>query len=383
VSGLDLPDFRLEVYLGRWEFAAEHHLTASDAQTMSLGELLALGSDADRAAFAELGLGYVPTWGTPALRQAIASTYDRVAPDDVLTFAGAQEGLYWVLQHLLQPGDHAVVTVPNYQSMETVAIATGAQVTGLPLWRGGGSALRWDLDLERLRAQLRSTTRVVAVNLPNNPTGFVPDTAVFAELVALCEARDIRLVSDEVYRGLERDPARVLPQAADLSGRTVSLNVMSKAYGLPGLRVGWIACRDRALLGRLERAKHYTSICNAGPSEFLAALALRNADRIRARNRGIIAENLPRFDAFFARHDDLFEWAPPDGGCVAFPRYLGADGVEALCRDLVERHGVVLLPASIYRSELCDVPADRFRVGVGRRDPQPALDAVDAYLASR
>jgi aspartate/methionine/tyrosine aminotransferase len=383
MAGLDLPDFRLEVYLGRWEFAAEHHLTASDAQTVSVGELLAMGSDDDRAAFADLGLGYVPTWGTPALREAVAGTYDHVAADDVLSFAGAQEAMFWALQLLVEPGEHAVVTVPNYQSMETVAVATGARVTALPLWQGEGSTLSWVLDLDRLVAQLRPDTRLVAVNLPNNPTGFAPDPAVFAELVALCDERGIRLFSDEVYRGLERDPARTLPQAADLSEHAVSLNVMSKAYGLPGLRVGWIACRDRALLGRLERAKHYTSICNAGPTEFLAALALRNAERIRARNRAIIAANLPLFDAFFAAHGDLFEWAPPDGGCVAFPRYLGSDGVEAFCRDLLERQGVVLLPASIYHSQLTDVPADRFRVGVGRRDPQPALDAVHAYLERR
>lgn len=383
MTRLDLPDFRLEVYLGRWEFAAEHNLTASDAQTLTVGELLALGSDDDRAEFAELGLGYIPTWGTPPLREAIAATYDLVTPDDVLSFAGAEEAVFWALQHLLEPGDHALVTVPYYQSMETVAVATGAQVTGLALWQGDGSALTWVLDLDRLRAELRPNTRLVAVNLPNNPTGFVPDPATFAELVALCDARGIRLFSDEVYRGLERDAGHALPQAADLSERAVSLNVMSKAYGLPGLRVGWIACRDRVLLERLERAKHYTSICNAGPSEFLAALALRNGERIRARNRAIVEANLPLFDAFFAQYDDLFDWAPPDGGCVSFPRYLGPDGVEAFCRDLVERQGVVLLPASIYRSQLAEVPADRFRIGVGRRDPQPALDALRAFVDDR
>ena len=382
-GALDLPDFRLEVHLGRWEFAAEHNLTASDAQTLTIGEVLAMGSDDDRAAFADLGLSYVPTWGTPALRQAVAGTYEHVTADDVLCFAGAQEALFWALQVMVGPGEHAVVTAPNYQSMETMAIATGARVTALPLWHGEGSTLRWALDLDRLRAQLRPETRVVAVNLPNNPTGFIPDPTVFTELVGLCDERGIRLFSDEVYRGLERDPARALPQAADLSERAVSLNVMSKAYGLPGLRIGWIACRDREVLDRLERAKHYTSICNAGPSEFLAALALRNAERIRDRNRAIIAANVPLFDAFFAEYDDLFEWSPPDGGCVTFARYRGADGVEAFCRNLVERHGVVLLPASIYRSELADVPADRFRIGVGRRDPQPALDAVRANLDGR
>jgi len=158
---------------------------------------------------------------------------------------------------------------------------------------------------------------------------------------------------------------------------------MSKAYGLPGLRIGWLATRDRALLDRLERRKHYTSICSAGPSELIATHALRKRHAITARNRAIVDANLPVFGAFFAEHADAFDWAPPQAGCVCFPRYLGADGVEALCHDLVEQAGVVLLPSSIYASPLGDVPADRFRIGVGRADPEPALAAFGDFLAAR
>jgi aspartate/methionine/tyrosine aminotransferase len=223
----------------------------------------------------------------------------------------------------------------------------------------------------------------VAVNFPNNPTGALPDPGTFAALVELCDERGVRLLSDEVFRGLELDPSRTLTQAADLSETAISMNVMSKAYGLPGLRIGWLASRDRAVLERLERRKHYTSICSAGPSELLAAIALRNRERIWARNRSIVAENLPLFDAFFESWEELFDWERPQGGCVSFPRYLGGGGVEAFCRELVERAGVVLLPASIYRSELAAVPSDRFRIGVGRRDPGPALAALGGFLNGR
>lgn len=373
-----LPDFRLETYFSRWEFAARYHLTASDAEALTISEVLALGSDADRAEFANLPLGYVETWGGDRLRGAIADTYTSCAPEDVLVFAGAEEALFWLPQILLSPGDHAVVTVPNYQAMETIPLAVGAEVTGLLLDESDS----WQLDLDALAAALRPTTRVVAVNFPNNPTGAVLDHETWARLVQMCQERGIRLVSDEVYRGLELDRSRVLPQAADLSPTAVSLNVMSKSYGLPGLRVGWITCRDHALLERLEKHKHYTSICNAAPSEFLAALALRHGPELHERNRAIIAENLPLFDAFFARHPDLFEWEPPAGGPVAFPRYLGADGVEAFCRDLVETEGVLLLPAGIYASPLAQVPTDRFRLGLGRRNPAPALEAFDRFLTT-
>ncbi|HNX32010.1 MAG TPA: aminotransferase class I/II-fold pyridoxal phosphate-dependent enzyme [Holophaga sp.] len=374
-----LPDFQLEVYFSRWEFAARHVLTASDAQSMSLDELLALGTEADRAEFGRLGLGYAPTWGGDGLRQAVADTYETLRPEHVLACAGAEEGLYWLMQEAAGPGDHIVLTVPNYQSMESVALATGAQVSALTLEPQDG----WALDLDRLERALRPTTKLVAVNFPNNPSGSVPDQATFRALAGLCEARGIRLFCDEVHRGLELDPARRLPQAADLSPTAVSLNVMSKSYGLAGLRVGWLASRDRALLERLERRKHYTSICNSGPGEFLTTLALRHGEAIQARNRAIIRANLPLFDAFFARWADLFEWAHPQGGCICFPRYKGPEGVETFCRELVEQSGVFLAPASLFRSALAETPTDRFRVGVGRSDPAPALAAFDRFLSGR
>jgi aspartate/methionine/tyrosine aminotransferase len=158
---------------------------------------------------------------------------------------------------------------------------------------------------------------------------------------------------------------------------------MSKSYGLPGLRVGWLATRDRALLERLERRKHYTSICNAGPSELLATIALRHGDAIQQRNRDIVATNLPIFAAALERWSDHIAFEPPEGGCVCFPRYLGADGVERFCEDLVRDAGVLLLPASLYRSPLGPTPGDRFRLGVGRRDPAPALAAIDHFLEAR
>jgi aspartate/methionine/tyrosine aminotransferase len=372
-----LPDFRLETFFARWEFVARFNLTASDAQTLTVSELLALGTDEQREAFDRLALNYTPTWGGSALRAAIAATYDRVSGEHVLAFAGAEEAMFWALQELTGPGDHAVVTVPNYQSMETLVLQTGADVDGLLLRPEDG----WALDLDALRAVLRPQTRLVAVNFPNNPTGAVADPATFTALAELCDERGIRLFSDEVYRGIELDPARTLPQAADLSERAISLNVMSKAYGLPGLRIGWLASRDRALLERLERRKHYTSICNAGPSEHLATIALENGEHIRARNRAIIAGNLPVFAAFFARWPEHFEWEPPQGGCVGFPRLLTGEPTSRFCRRLVETAGVLTLPADIYASELAEVPSDRFRIGVGRSDPAPALAALDAFLA--
>ncbi|WP_409494359.1 aminotransferase class I/II-fold pyridoxal phosphate-dependent enzyme [Amycolatopsis sp. cmx-11-12] len=371
-----LPDFLLEKYFSHWEFTARHHLTASDAQTMKMTELLALADDHDRAAWESLALGYTETFGDPELRQAIAGTYTMANADDVLCFAGAQEALYLSMQVLLDPSDHAVVITPNYQSAETVPLSL-CEVTGVAL----DPERSWALDLDRVREALRPNTKVVSVNFPNNPTGAVPGTKTFTQLVRLCDERGIHLFSDEVSRGVER--THTLPQAVDLSERALSLNGTSKSLGLPGLRVGWIVCRDRELRGQLERAKHYTTICNSAPSEVLARIAIKASETILERNRAIIRTNAPKFDEFFARHEDLFEWSSPEGGCVAYPRYLGPDGVEEFCTRLIEEAGVLLLPASIYRSELIDTPADRFRIGIGRSGPEPALAAFSDWLARR
>lgn len=361
---------------GVWEFSAEHHLTASDAETLTIRELLAYADPDERAWFKRLPLSYAPTWGGEELRAAIADLYEGLGPEHVLVFAGAEEALFWALQELAGPGDHVLVTVPNYQSFETIPLTAGADVEGIVLDPAAG----WEPDVEEIARRLRPQTRLVAVNFPNNPTGAIcrPDT--WRALVSLCDEHGATLLSDEVYRGLEVDGSRRLPQAAELSDSAVSLNVMSKSYGLPGLRIGWPATRRRDLLERLERRKHYTSICNATPSEALATIALRNGAAIQTRNRDLIAANIPFFGALFAAHPDQLEWEAPAGGCVSFPRYLGGDGVGSFCRELVEREGVVLLPADIYASELGPVPADRFRIGV---DPEPALAALGRFLDAR
>ena len=371
-----MRDFALERYFSRWEFTARFHMTASDAESLSLDALLAMADDEDRAAFESQWLGYTPTWGAEPLRDQIASTYDNAGRDDILCFAGAEEGVYAAMRVLLTPDDHAVVVVPNYQAAETVPLDICA-VTGVPLDADDG----WSLDVDLVADALRPETRVVSVNFPNNPTGAVPSQETWLDLVTLCRREGIWLFSDEVYRLLERDPARRLPQAADAYERGISLNVMSKSYGLPGLRIGWIACRDRALLDRLERYKHYLSICNAAPSERLAVIALKARAAILERNRALVDANLAKLDAFFAAHAERFEWRVPDGGCVGYPRYLGSEGAEAFCTRLVEEAGVLLLPPSVYRSEWLATPADRFRIGYGRAGIDDGLAAMRGWLA--
>src|SRR5260370_32386099 len=250
-----LPDLRLETYFSTWEFTARYHLTAADVETMPLGELLRLAADDGRARWESLELGYTPTYGLLALREAIAATYDQLSADSVLCFAGAAEPIYLAMQVLLGHGDHAVVLTPNYQATETVPLSI-CEVTGVALRPEDVSAL----DVDAVKRALRPATRVVAVNFPGNPTGALPDLDAWRRLVHGCDGPRLRLINDQIYPGLELPAQAPLPQAADLSPAALSLHGLSEAYGLPGLPVGWVARRGHAPRRRPPRAQQYYAI---------------------------------------------------------------------------------------------------------------------------
>lgn len=370
-----MRDFALEVHFAKWEFAAKYHMTASDAESMPLRELLAMASAEDRVTFDAVSLGYTETFGSPLLRKEIATTYDTVSPEELLCFAGVEEGIYAAMHVLLDEQDHAIVLTPNYQAAETVPLSI-CEMTGVPL----DAERHWDLDIDRLSDAVRPNTKVISINFPNNPTGRIIPRATLDAIVDICRKRGIWLFNDELHRLIERDPALRLPQVVDLYERGISLNGMSKAYGMPGLRIGWLACKDRDLLIRFERFKHYLSICNSAPSEVLARIALKARHAILEKNRKIVRGNLAALRDFFAEFPDLFDWQEPDGGCVGLARYKGKEGVEEFTRRLVEESGVLFLPASIFRSELSEVPADRMRVGFGRSHVPRGLAAMRDWI---
>lgn len=372
-----LPDFRLEAYFSRWEFKARYNLAASDAETVSIGELLEMGADGMGQRWQDLRLGYTQTFGDPDLRAALAGTYESIRPSDILCFSGGEEALYCAMQVLLERDDHAVVIAPNYQSTEEIPLSR-CRVSGVLLREDHG----WELDLDELREAITARTRVIAINFPNNPTGASIQRATLDGIIELARRQGAYLFADEAYRGLERDPGHRLPQAADLYERALSLGVLSKAYGLPGLRIGWIACRDPVILSRLERFKHYLSICNSAPSELLGCIAVAAREDLWRRNVALVSRNLGLLADFLARWPLLFEAYAPDGGCVLFARYRGADGVEAFCQRAVEEAGVLLLPASVFASRLCRVPTDRFRIGIGRRDFSAGLLTLERHLTT-
>jgi aspartate/methionine/tyrosine aminotransferase len=366
---MPLPPFALERFFARHEFAVKHLLCASDCESMSIAELLRMEPGASEE-FGRLHLGYTESPGSPSLRAAIAELYQAARPEEILVTNGAEEAIFLFMHAALAPGDHLVVHQPCYQSLMDVARAAGCEVTA---WQAREDNA-WELDVDELPRLVRATTRAIVLNTPHNPTGSHMSLDSFRGTVRFAEDRDLLLFSDEVYRGLEPAPGDRLPAARDLGATAVSLGVMSKTYGLPGLRIGWVATRNERLRNRMAELKDYTTICAGAPSEFLAEVALRHADDLADRSRRIIEENMRLLDSFFSRHPRLFSWNRPRAGPIGFPRFLPGSA-EAFCRELVESRGVLLAPGTLFGGS-----TDNFRIGFGRRNMPEGLAELESFV---
>jgi aspartate/methionine/tyrosine aminotransferase len=370
--------FTLERFFAEYEFAVSHVACASDVEPLSLNELLALADDEMLDAWDQLSLGYTRTEGHAVLRQAIAAGYSDVTPEQVLVCAGAEEAIFLLMHTLLEPGEHAIVTWPAYQSLNEIATARGVHVDLLPLEASDG----WRLDLDRLQRLMRPATRLIVVNFPHNPTGALPSREEFEALNAMARYSGCRVLSDEVYRGLEPSDDMRLPAACELDETAVSIGVMSKVYGLAGLRIGWIATRDERVINRAAELKDYTTICAAAPSELLATIALRARKRLIDRARTIVSGNRVLLDEFFARweleSEGTFTWLRPRAGSTAFPSLDERFAVEGFTRALASEEGVLLAPGHLFGH-----PGNHFRVGLGRARLAEALQLLGGFTLRR
>ena len=369
---MEIEPFLIERWYERYEFTTELMLSSSDCESWTIADLLELEPDAT-ARFHTQRLGYTETRGAPGLRASVASLTDTCSADDVTILAAAEEAIFVAMHALLRSGDHVIVETPCYASALTVARSTGAEVSEWTRRFEDG----WAHDLDALESLLRPETRLLYVNSPHNPTGTQLAAATQAALVELAREREIVLFSDEVYRGLEHDPAARLPQAADLYDRALSLGAPSKALGLPGLRLGWLVSRDPELHRAIVDLKLYTTICSSAPSEFLTELALRHHDLLLERNRGLVLGNLPLVEEMLARHADTMRWVRPTAGPIGFPRLSGVDDTEPFCEALAVEHSVLLLPGSVY-----GLPG-HVRIGFGRAEIAEALARFERFLVTR
>ena len=369
---MQLSPFKLERFFAQYEFSAQYLLCSSDCESMTIQDLLALEPGSERS-FEGQWLGYTESQGATSLRQEISRIYTTIQPHQVLVHSGAEEAIFLFMGAALQPGDHVVVHSPCYQSLAEVAHGLGCEIT---FWRAREQD-GWALDLDDLKGCLHPNTRAIVINTPHNPTGFLMKPEQFREISRIAQERGILLFSDEVYRESEYTPADRLPAACDIDERAVALGVMSKTYGLPGLRIGWIATHNAELMARMASLKDYTTICNSAPSEFLAELALRHRQALVERHIKILLGNLAMLDVFFAHYEDQFTWVRPRAGSIAFPRLIGED-VDSFCHELVTTANVLLAPGSLFGDE-----GNHFRIGFGRKNLPEAVVRLEAFLLSR
>jgi len=367
-----IRDFKLERYFAAYEFNVRYLLSASDCEALALAELLELADAEMLGLWRDLTLGYTESAGHPLLRAAAARLYGGIAADELL-IAAPEELIFIAMNVLLGPGDHVIATFPGYQSLYEVAAALGAEVTR---WTLRPAADGWRLDLDELAQSITPRTKLLVINFPHNPTGFLPTHAELDAIIGLARRHGLAIFSDEMYRLLEYDAARRLPSVADLYERGIALSGLSKCLALPGLRIGWLAAHDRDFLARAVAFKDYTTICNSAPGEILGVMALRARNQIVARNLAIIRVNLALAAAFFTAHASRFRWLLPQAGSVAFPQLITGEPVADFCRDVLERRSVLILPGDVF-----DFGGNHFRIGLGRRNFGEALGVLEGYLA--
>jgi aspartate/methionine/tyrosine aminotransferase len=371
---MNLRPFKLERYFAEYEFKVRFLLSASDCEGLAMAELLEMASPESLDLWRNLKLGYTETPGHTKLRFEIAALYRDLSPEHIMV-AAPEEAIFLAFQTLLEPDDHVIAVAPAYQSLSEIARSKGCRVTSWPLEPAGDG---WRLDLDRLEKAATPRTRMLVLNFPHNPTGAMISRADLDKIVAFARERGIFLFSDEMYRLLEWDRGLRLPPICDLYEKGISLSGLSKSMALPGLRIGWLAARDRDVVERCLVLRDYTTICNGAPGEILAIIALQNRERILDRNLGIIRGNIGLAENFFAERPAVFSWIGPRAGSVAFPRWLGPGTAEQFCQRLLDDAGIMIVPGTMF-----DYEGGHFRIGLGRTNFGEALARLGDFLRTR
>ena len=380
------PPSKIDRFFAQYGGKDKKYLCGSEVEPVPVKEILSVADDDLLQEWEDLTLCLNDPRGHVLLREEIAKLHN-VTPDDVLV-AVPQEAIYIAMNTLAQylrgssTGFHAVVTFPTYQSLHEDLRSLGVE---LSYWRAEyEDKTGWNFNIESLKQQLRDDTKLLVVNFPNNPTGFVPDVETWNEIVTLCKARNLFLFSDEMYRLSNNDGSLPLPSVCAEYQKSMLLFGMSKTFGMPGLRTGWLCSTDRELQSQMMQLRDYLTGSPPGPCEMLTTMALRKKQVFVDRALSIIQPNLKHIQQFCANHQDIFQWHSPQAGCAGFMRLkswaleVGEGGASGFCKVLREETGLLLLPATIYDFE------DEFvRVGFGRGTLEEYLKEFDEFIARK
>jgi len=356
-QGRDRLEHRLwlEQQMLGWKKYTNMTMHESDVQPMKMSEVLALADDELRSDWENITLKYTETNGGIKLRTEVAKLYKGVDPSQVIIFAGTDEAIWVFYTAMLKPGDHIVVLWPAYEALYQLASLAGAEVSLVPLDPDG-----WRVDVDKVAKAFRPNTKFLVTNFPPHPTGSTGDHSTYKALVALCKEKGATLVGDEVYHLLEHKPEYRLPPAVEADEAGVSFGVMSKAYALAGIRIGWIAVKEPKLLQKLDEMNGLATPCKPAPSELLATMALRAKDKVLARSHKIISDNMPLMEEFFEDYGDHFKWVHPKGATVGFPELIGMN-VEKFTEEYAKQEHVMVWPGMVF-----NYPGNNFRISYGR-----------------
>lgn len=368
---MKLDDFKIERYFADYEFKARYLLSSSDCESLNVAELIQMADPECLKLWHDLRLGYTESKGHPLLRNEISNLYKEIKSEDIVVLA-PEEGIFIALNALLSPGDHVIVIYPAYQSLYEIPKSIGCEVTK---WSVYPENNQWSLNINFLQNSIKKNTKLIIINFPHNPTGFIPEESDFRNIVEIARKNNIYLFSDEMYRYLEFSGSHLHGSVGDLFENGITLSGLSKSFGLPGLRTGWLATKNKEILKKIENFKDYTTICNNALGEILAIVALRNKDQIVGRNLNLIRENLLFVKEFFIKHNNFFTWMEGKGSSVAFPLLTEVISAQEFCKKLIDRKSILLLPGSIF-----DYPGNHFRIGLGRKNFKEVMGALESFL---
>lgn len=370
---MKIEAFATEHFFAKYEFTTPYQLCNSDCETVTVEELLAM-TDMSLEEFGRLSLGYTELSGNPQMREEIAAVYQGVTAEDVLILGTPIEGIYLAARAILEPGDEVIVLSPAYDALVNMfAHVVGAE--NVRKWAFAPEEGRWVLDLEALKALISPKTKLLVVNFPHNPTGYLPTRDFLAELVSIIEEHGLILFCDEMYYGLVHSGTAPIPSLAALTPRAVVLSGLSKTYGLPGLRSGWLVIQDEVLRENVINWKFYTSICPPAPTEFLALAAWRAREQLCDRSIAQIESNLALAEEFFSGWPELFTWRRPMAGSTALVE-MKVPSVTDFGAKMAEEAGVLIHPAVTLGGD-----DQHMRMGFGRAGFAEALVKFKAYLS--
>lgn len=368
---MQIGEFKLERYFAKYEFKVKYLLSASDCESISLAELIGMSDQEGTELWDNLGLGYTQSQGHPLLLDEIAKLYPGRSSDNVLVVA-PEEGILIALHSILETGDHLIMVHPAYQSLSEIPKTLGCEVTEWPLKNEDN---RWVLDVESLERMITPKTKLIIINFPHNPTGYTISKMELDRIVTIARKHGIYIFSDEMYYLSEYQVAERLEPVSTIYEKGISLSGLSKSFGLPGLRMGWLVSPEQQIFQKFCKMKDYTTICSSAPSEILAIIALRAKEVILKRNLEIIRNNLQIAEKFFTRFHLIFDWIPPKAGPVAFINLKAPVEVSEFCIDVVEKKNLMILPSNVF-----DIEGNCFRLGLGRKNLKEALGILEEYI---